>query len=107
MLFHRPIVFRACVRSALQDDAMGRERHLIRRDDQRVCSRRCASTIACSPGRKLQRGWDLLCLIGLEWIYLAIFLFMMESADIHNYGNADDDDDNDYNDKYLSNDDDA
>ena len=47
------------------------------------------------------------CLIGLEWIYLAIFLFMMESADIHNYGNADDDDDNDYNDKYLSNDDDA
>ena len=35
------------------------------------------------------------------------FLFMMESADIHNYGNADDDDDNDYNDEYLGNDDDA
>ena len=38
---------------------------------------------------------------------MAIFLFMMESADIHNYGNADDDDDNDYNDENLGNDDDA
>ena len=36
-----------------------------------------------------------------------MFFIYDESADIHNYGNADDDDDNDYNDEYLGNDDDA